>query len=264
MPFPESQRVIFRNNPITQVIAQLRFPTILAIGATEPAQYQGLIRREYPLYSREGVPPELPSQLAGFIRQLGAMEGRTHLFSTAEKERSIALTPDYIAVDAKKYHRWEEFANAVSMAQSSLVSVYEPPFYNRVGLRYLDVIDRKQLGLGDEPWSELINDELIGLLGAPALRDEVSEILTVASVKIASVPGATVRLRHGLQSATPVDAPDDPRAVYVVDADFFTNQRTENNDVANILGRFNHIAGNLFRWAIKPRLRDALDPVPVV
>src|SRR5689334_11739505 len=58
MPFPDSPRVIFRNNPRVQVIAQLRFPTILSIGSVDPARFQELIRDEYPLYRKDGVTPD--------------------------------------------------------------------------------------------------------------------------------------------------------------------------------------------------------------
>ena len=130
MPFPESPRVIFRNNPIAQVIAQLRFPPILAISAAEPASFQERIRADYPLYSREGaLPREVPAEIAPIVRQLsGAVGSAIHLFSNEDKSRSIVLAPEHVALDAKSYARWEQFADALGKAREALTSVYNPPF----------------------------------------------------------------------------------------------------------------------------------------
>lgn len=68
MPFPNSPRVIYRKNPLEQVICQIRFPSILRIDTEIPAAFQELVRSQFPLFEerQEGgieIPVELSEQL---------------------------------------------------------------------------------------------------------------------------------------------------------------------------------------------------------
>ncbi|MGQ0714403.1 MAG: TIGR04255 family protein [Gemmatimonadaceae bacterium] len=265
MPFPESQRVVFEKNPLTQVIAQIQFPPILSILAEAPAAFQDRLRDQYPLYAKSGG-LELPTDLAALMQRLNVTRQlqpvQQHSFSTADGARTVTLTRDFLAIEDTEYERWEGFIAELDRARAALEDIYEPAFYTRIGLRYVDVLDRAVLGLPTEPWSSLLNPALVGVIGDPALRDDVSELATAASIRLNQVKGGTVRLQHGLK------VPDNGEAtqsspVYVIDADFFTQERSSPADVRPALDAFNHLAGNLFRWAITPVLRDALGPVPI-
>ncbi|MBP3412553.1 MAG: TIGR04255 family protein, partial [Oscillospiraceae bacterium] len=50
--FSNEDRVQYAKPQIMEVICQLRFPTILSIGAKEPADFQEQIRMGFPRYSR--------------------------------------------------------------------------------------------------------------------------------------------------------------------------------------------------------------------
>ena len=67
MPFPESERVVFRRNTLAEVICQLRFPPILEIAAKDPAAFQEQIRAEYPLYQRNQGPVRCPQLRYHFL-----------------------------------------------------------------------------------------------------------------------------------------------------------------------------------------------------
>ena len=45
-----SQRVIYENNPLIEVIIQYRFPKILALNSKDPIEFQDRIKDEYPIY----------------------------------------------------------------------------------------------------------------------------------------------------------------------------------------------------------------------
>ena len=57
--FPSIERVIYQNNTLGEVVCQLRFPTILRIEASSPADFQDAIREAYPLFITKKS-PELP------------------------------------------------------------------------------------------------------------------------------------------------------------------------------------------------------------
>jgi len=256
MPFPPSDRVIYSKNPLKEVICQLRFPTILEIGSEPPALFQKKIRATYPLYEKGEAP--LPKEIAEILAQFPIpkpSEGISHKFLTADSNRFISLASGFVALTDHKYQRWEQFRRELVLAQTSLEEVYQPTFYSRIGLRYRDVIDKEEIGLGNEPWDSLLNSPLIGLLGASNIGGHVRTIQTEASIKIDEVPGGFATLRHGLGPPSQGEKP-----VYVIDVDLYTNERSSGNDVSSILDRFNRIVGNLFRWAISSKLHQALEP----
>jgi uncharacterized protein (TIGR04255 family) len=258
-PFPSSPRVVYGRNPLVEVICQLRFPTILEIAAKEPADFQERVRESYPLYKGPEagvVPRELAEVLSRLPIQMTA-EDNSHKFAAAESERLITLARDFVAVTEKKYRRWEQFRDEIVRAKDALEEIYRPAFYTRIGLRYQDVIDKATLGLDGEPWSELINPSLAGLLGSRGLREIVREVEGVAILDIDEVvTGASVTVRHGLASV-------ENRRVYLIDVDCFTAGRSNLNDVIGILDSFNRLAGDLFRWAITAKLTAALEPEPI-
>lgn len=261
MPFPESQRVVYKNNPLAEVICQLRFPTILEIGSEDPAGFQKRIRSRYPLYARDEPGARMPREISEIVAQLRlpiGTERTTHKFLTEDSNRFVSLANDFIAVTEKQYSRWEHFRDEIGVAQAALEQVYQPSFYSRVGLRYQDIIDKTKLGLGSEPWESLVSPSIIGVLGAPEVGGRVQEIRTEARIALDEVAGGFVTLRHGLVESSPNGG-----QAYRIDADFFTQERSDAEHVLGILDTFNRLAGNLFRWAISARLRDALEPLEI-
>ena len=259
MPFPPSNREVYRKNPLDEVICQLRFPTILQVATENPAQFQNAIRHKYPLYNREGplsagLPKEIADILAAVPVPMGLQQSE-HRFLTEDESRIITLTQDFIAIAEKEYSSWESCRTEVGNAESAFREIYQPSFYSRIGLRYRDVVDRNELGLEDCPWSELLNPHIAGVLGADDLKDEPQDIRTQSLIRLPEVPGGFVRLSHGLSQR-----PEERTQVYLIDADFYTEERSELDDAFAKLDSFNEIAGRLFRWAVTDRLRNALEP----
>jgi uncharacterized protein (TIGR04255 family) len=261
MPFPESPRVLYQKNPLVEVICQLRFPTILEISAEEPAAFQKKIRAQYPLYNKEEGSGVIPKELAGLLAALPGpkpSDALTHKFLTEDSMRFISLTRDFVAITEQRYHRWEEFRQEIQHAQMALEETYQPAFYSRLGLRYRDVIDKMKLGLKDRAWDSLLNPAFLGVLGAPEVHDNIQQIRAQALIKVGEVRGGFLNLRHGLGMLIP----DNPET-YLIDVDFFTEDREATKHVSAVLDIFNRLAGNLFRWAITSELHHALEPKPI-
>jgi uncharacterized protein (TIGR04255 family) len=253
MPFPESPRVVYEHNPLTQVVTQLQFPSILSISAP-PVEFQERIRANYPIYKRE-VAAVMPEEIAGVLQKLNidlGVQGTRHSFSTEDGKRELSLTQDFLALREERYTRWEHFFAELQAARGAVEELYRPALYSRVGLRYINEIDRAALGLADTPWSSLLNPALVGILGDARIVADVAELVSVTLVKLTGVPGGAVQLRHGLQADK-----------YVIDADFFTTERSATDDIYSTLALFNRTSGNLFRWAISPILSAALRPAAV-
>ena len=197
MVFPNSDRVLYGNNPLQQVICQLRFPPILRIDSHSAADFQDRIRQEYPLYSEDDSMPELPLP-EPLVRLINARPGPNPAkkFSSADQQWTVSLAQNFIALTTESYERWEGFRDRLRTAVNALHHIYKPAFYTRVGLRYKDVIYRSHLDLHKVPWSELLAPSILSELGsdlAPAVR----EVNHVALIDLGGGRGH-VRIRHGL------------------------------------------------------------------
>ncbi len=64
-----------------------------------------------------------------------------------------------------------------------------------------------------------------------------------------------VTVRSGI--AETVDTKEE---CFLIDSDFFIDERIKINDIDGILGYFNRQSGRLFKWAIEDRLHDAMEP----
>ena len=85
--FSQEERCIYQNNQLLEVICQLRFPTILAINAREPVDFQEAIRQAFPIYEkRMDAPPARVTMQPG---QQPKIEQQTpvcnHQFSTPDR-----------------------------------------------------------------------------------------------------------------------------------------------------------------------------------
>jgi uncharacterized protein (TIGR04255 family) len=252
--------VHFTQDTLEQVICQLRFPTILAIGTAPPAEFQNRVRHKYPLYQRTGDQPPLPAELGPVLAQLGMPSPPFlvgHQFNTEDSACTISLTQDFVAIAHLHYDRWENFLPEIDLAESALREVYQPAFYTRVGLRYRDIVNRVSIGIKQEDWSNLIQPYFAGLL-ATETATSVLQSTSATRLRIDAVEGATVTIRHGL---TEIESRPDP--CYVIDADFAAEGKCDRDGAFRALDIFHHLAGNLFRWAITPRLYEALGPEPL-
>ena len=257
MPFPKSPREVYTKNPLEEVICQIRFPAILEITATSPVLFQNKIRSDYPWYEEQAGGPALPQEIIDLLANLPVPQSQPeHRFSTEDRTRSISLTQNFVAVADYEYQNWADFRKEVKLAEEVLRSTYLPSFYTRVGLRYRDVLVRERYGLQDVPWSELLNPSFIGVLGDQHLSEDVQESQARSLLSIPDVEGGFVLLEQGLA----VSRPEDSQA-YLIDADFFTEKRSESNDAFDALDRFNKWGGHLFRWATTDTLRGALQPL---
>lgn len=265
MPFPESERVIYRINPLERVICQLRFPTILRIETELPAEFQELIRSEYPLFSQKADEPgslpqafleELPPEIRS--HWLSPSVTKNYEFVSKDEDWKINLTSGFIALTSFRYRRWEEFKDHLVGPFEALRRVYQPTFFTRIGLRYQDVIWRSVLNLRDIPWSDLLQPYILGALAAPHIPDE-NVLVSSQTVVIRLLKDyGQVRIRHGLARR-----PGSEEIGYIIDSDFSSEERTEADYVLERLNAFNRRGRRLFRWCITDRLHQAMEPEPI-
>jgi len=266
MPFPKTDREIYKKNPLAEVVAHLRFPTILKIDAESPAQFQDLLRDKYPLYQQvvasSQIPHNAPQQIKNLIQGMGGAAGpKQHIFETQDKTFSIILSRESLAFKTTTYTQWSDFSTRFEEIRNHLEQIYRPNTYTRIGLRYVDVIRRSLLGLSKVPWSELIKPNVVGELGTPELGDNVDTMNSNLHCKLDS-NNCFLTLKTGIALTEP-NTTGQKEKCFLIDGDFHTHNPVEASNVKPTLDTFNRFSGNLFRWSIQPKLRDALEPQPV-
>lgn len=266
MALPETDRELYRHNPLAEVVAELRFPPILRIEAESPAQFQEAIRESYPFYRQVmtagQLPPNVPAPVRNLIQSMGAAAGPVqHLFEAHDRTLSIVLSREALILKTSSYARWEDFRSRLDRLRATFERQYQPISYTRVGLRYVDIVRRSILGLNDVPWSDLLKPHIAGELSADEFGENIDSMSRQLHCRLQG-EDSFLALKTGIALAEAGTPGGIKEKCFLIDSDFHTHRPTELTNVMAVLDTFNRASGNLFRWAIQPRLRRALDPQP--
>ena len=251
------KKIIYKNSPLIEVILQVKFPTILSINSKEPAEFQELIRQEFPIYQ---VAMENEQEIA--LQQLNdgiipsvvkTQQQKNYMFISRDGQCKINLTSGFISISTLDYSSWEDLIKRFSDPLKCFIDIYKPAFFERVGIRYVDAYSRKKLGIEDKKWSDLIQENLLGVL---ASTDE--NLVRMSSVDTEYVLDDTIsiaKIHAGLGSIN-----NSPEKVFVIDSDFI---KIDNIDIADfsIVAEYLHSQASAFiKSAIKPILHEAMVP----
>lgn len=263
MPFPEVPRVIYANNPLVEVVCEVRFPPILRISAADPTDFQDQIRSAYPEYEVGNVSGPLVPNAPDFLRSLlqsgfqdPSFEAapRGYRFLNADQSWKVTLSQGSLSLSTSTYERWEGFRERLESVIGVLVKTYQPSYFSRVGLRYQNVISTQNLGLEEGRWRDLLARPVLGELSSEELQDV--EVIGARRSMILSIDeDLMLNLNHGF-----VDTVDDQGEAYLIDTDYYQEGQIDTNDCLSHAERCHSYAGKVFRWCITDKLHDALGP----
>ena len=260
MPFPETERVIYKKNPLDKVICQLRYPPILKIDSEVPAEFQENIRADFPFYKENF---EIQQEITVGIRRQLAPEilnqskksemSKNHEFTSQDNIWKINLTRTFLSISASKYRRWEDFFEMFKPSIRALQKVYAPPFFTRIGLRYIDIFDREKLGIPEMNWTELLKPHFLGLLSSevgPKIKhfENIYEVNLADNSSVVRIAALFVMNRKSKDKC------------YKVDSDFYCPKRTNLSDYEDKLEFLHKRATRLIRWIITDKLHKTMEP----
>lgn len=262
MPFPVSPKVIFERNALVQVICQLRFQPILRIDTEIPSGFQDGIREQFPNYTEKIESPgvvdiegmKIPGDLLRHIP--GGLKTLNHEFTSDDGNHKVSLTRTFVALSTSEYRRWSDFKSRLQTVLDHFVTIYRPKHYDRIGLRYINVFKRSDLGLQDDvPWSNLIQGHMLGILGNENVTADVQEFEYKTRL---ALEGGNARVRILSEFATDED---NNEISYVIDSDFYTTMKVDIETARANLDFLNNQAARLIQWAITPELHTLLGPI---
>ncbi len=265
--FSDRERYLYRKRQLMEVICQLRFPTILSISAREPADFQEAIRGDFPQYKRlqEQPKPTVTGGPGGFRVQEGE-KIINYQFLSADGRWKVNLTNCFISLATPAYTTWEDFASRLDLVLARFIPIYRPAYFERVGLRFINVFSRKALDLEGVPFRELFQPAYLGLLAEEDVREEsfamCSQDLDLGisggcRVKLHAGPGMTQqnRMENGQ-----IRVIKDSEMKFILDNDVFMPGKIPVAQCAPALQTVHLQADRLFAGAITDKLHEAMEP----
>lgn len=255
-------RTHYNAAPLREVICQIRFPAILSIDTKEPADFQEAVRSAFPRYAvkQDRLPPKV-TVVNGNTQVENQPPIPNHHFLSADNQWKLNLTRNFISLSTVAYTTWEAFGQKLDQPLAQFIKLYQPAFFQRIGLRYVNLISRQSLGLTGEPWSELIAEPYLGILS----QEDVSEQATRQSTldfdtALDSSCRVKVHAGPGMVKPNAAGAPADKEVKFVLDFDLYMAGELQPMLAAGALETLHGHSTAMFQGAVTEKLRGAMDP----
>jgi uncharacterized protein (TIGR04255 family) len=248
LDLPDQPRRRYRDNPLAQVICQVRFPSLQRFD--EPGflgPVQDALRARYP----RSIQEEQFGLVVGPGGVTHAPGGKYWRFQDAEQHWSVVLGRDFVGIETAKYgqyeHLRERFEEVLPVVMRLGVN-----WRDRVGLRYVNQI-RHTEGRTPAGWRELLNPMFLGMVGGDELGADV--IHAVQEIRLRE-PDGVLLIRHGLVGQEASNG----EPFYLLDLDYFdeTPQLLDLDQLIPQLWRYHNTIHNLFEMTLTDRMRDYL------
>lgn len=261
MLFSDRPRTHYNNAPVHEVICQLRFPTILSINNHEPADFQEEIREDFPMYLRrqDVQPPRVINDGNGPKVEQQPPITNYH-FISEDSRWKINLSQGFISLSTTAYDDWETFAHHLDRPLAAFIRMYKPAYFQRLGLRYINILSRQKLDEVDTPWSELIAPAYLGPL-QEADVDESNVLNNGVDLLLKLDNSCQTKIHAGPGRVKPKNpnTPQDPEVKFIFDMDMsMSGSNIPCTLAAAGLETLHAHAIRVFEGAITDRLRSAM------
>ncbi len=263
MLYSDTPRVRYDRAQLAEVICQFRFPAILSIGAREPVDFQEAVRSMFPRYAAKEEQPG--PKITGLGTPGAKLEAQkpivNHNFITADGHWKMNLTSNFISLSTVAYSGWEDFGQHFDLPLAQFIRIYQPAFFERIGLRYVNIFSRKALELEDEPWRELIASPYLGVLAEEDVDERSTRKCSVdVELTLDSTCHAKIHAGPGMVKKNIPNAPQDPEVKFIFDLDLFMSGQLDPRMAAAGLETLHGHSTPIFQGAITDRLHGALEP----
>ena len=145
---------------------------------------------------------------------------------------------------------------------AAFIQLYKPAYFQRVGLRYLNLISRTALGLEDTPWRQLIAPAYLGALAeADASEDKILSCGYDVQMKLDSSCAAKIHAGTGRLKVNNPNVPQDTEVKFILDMDLSMGGNTPCGLAAAALETLHGHSARVFEGAVTDTLRDAMGRV---
>ena len=240
--------VLLTRSPLTRVLAQVRFSSVLKIDSKEGvAPLQEELRANYPLLEQL-VAHQFQIDITPGGSGFKPVAANVWRFSDAERGLVLSLTSDALTLEARDYPGRATFLERWADVLTRVERVFAPGLALRTGARYLNRLTDESL----ERLPDWVRPNLIGV-AQPELREHVTQAISEANLKVEE---GDLLLRWGV---IPANATIDqallepsPTGSWILDIDVSSNQqkRFDAVELAADYGRLMERAYAVFRWVV--------------
>jgi len=243
------KEVLLARPPLARVIAQARFPEILAVEKRDfVARFQEALRTDYPVLREEKTQSIFFSRTAA-----GRAASAPHTawrFCDRDESWRVSLASDFVALETDSYTSQADFMKRLAAVLRAAKDTLAPARVDRLGLRYIDRI----VGQDFELIQTLVRPEVLGLI---ATNTSENVVHTLAETLFKSDnPSCFVLMRTGMlppNAVVDLTAIDPvPERSWILDLDAFGDQAPE-FDVDWVVKQIDQYASRIyaiFRWVV--------------
>jgi uncharacterized protein (TIGR04255 family) len=249
--FPQQEDVRLQHAPLAEVICQVRFPPILRIVNEAPVAFQERIRRSFPQF---GVEKGMIVQMTRLGTEPPSARPTPHTFrfQSPDGHTMVSLALTFYALSTTSYTHWEDFLDLLRLVNRAAYEVYELPYAERVGLRYINQLTLENTGAGSvTELLEILRPELSVLLKVNCW-DEPLEMLN--QLLLAGGENERLTLRSGFRGG---EGP-----AFLLDLDYYTEGNIPLENVPALCQRYHDAIYNAFRWCIREEKLVVFAPIP--
>lgn len=235
--------------PLVNVIAQLRFPTLISIEKpTFIADFQEAIRKSYPILRPE-------RQLGASVGPGGISPGEALTVWRFESQDPdswlVTLTQNFVSISARKYTSRQDLLTRMKLILESLKTTLDLNVYDRIGVRYVDRLTGTHLNQIDS----LINSAILGLTGnnVDLGSDEIVHSLTDTLFQLGNssqLRGRWGRLPAGAIYDPAVEPSKEPSWILDLDHYSLTSGKFDTEFIGDQVAEYCNRIYAFFRWAV--------------
>lgn len=184
-----------------------------------------------------------------------------HSFISTDGHWKLNLTSGFISLSTVAYPGWEGFGQKLDLPLAQFIRIYQPAFFERIGLRYVNIFSRRTLDLEGEPWRELIAAPYLGILAEEDVEESAARKCAVdVEIALDEACRAKIHAGPGMVKPNAPNAPSDPEVKFIFDMDLFTTGQLSPSMAAGGLENLHGHSTPLFQGAITDKLHAALEP----
>ena len=257
--FSTEERCVYEKNQLAEVICQLRFPEILAIETKLPADFQEAIRDEFPRYSsRKEQPAPRVTGAPGQLNMEKRQSVTNYQFASEDGVWRVNLTSGFLSLACSRYTCWEDFARMLDKPLAAFIKIYKPAWFERIGLRYVNAVSRKDLELEGVSFRELFRDRYLGVMADEEIADG-AVMRSGVDADVAIRGGCRVKIHAG-PGQVRRGSVQDPEVKFIFDQDLYMGGKVPVKLSAGALQTLHTNAFSIFRDAITDKLHHAMEP----
>jgi hypothetical protein len=231
----------FNKSLVTNVVCELRFPTLMELGeAKPPSDFVKALRKSYP-HIETGT--DVSFGFGGLSETSYA-----HVFRASKGGWVVSLKHSTLTIETSSYTRYEDLERRVLEAVRAAKPIIDSDFWTRIGLRYINTLP----GRSDPISKGWVNAALISPIQQGVFRgiNEAGTRLVLNSED----GGCTLQanIRRNAMAGSEFIAPD-----FLIDVDVFRSD-VEVADTEERLKAMHSQAFNVFDWSLDEGAREFL------